>query len=169
MHGIITQAGGEVQLRSVPDEGTRFDIRLPLADGPIERRGRVVPRAAPVESRTLLVVEDRDDVRDLVARILESAGHRVIPARDRAAALDVLRAQQGEVALVLTDMVMPGLSGPALYQQAQADGGPIRFLFISGYSDEAIPGVGDRATLLPKPFTPAQLVAAVSTALLSEA
>jgi two-component system cell cycle sensor histidine kinase/response regulator CckA len=66
-------------------------------------------------------------------------------------------------------MVMPGLSGPALYQQAQAAGGPIRFLFISGYADDAIAGAGHRATLLPKPFTPAQLVAAVSTALLSEA
>jgi len=169
VHGIVTQAGGEVHLRSVPDEGTRFDIRLPLVEGPSEHRERVVPQVAPVESRTLLVVEDRDDVRDLVVRILESAGHRVIPASDGVAALDVLRARQGEVALVLTDMVMPGLSGPALYQQAQAAGGPIRFLFISGYSDDAIAGAGHGATLLPKPFTPAQLVAAVSTALLSEA
>jgi signal transduction histidine kinase/CheY-like chemotaxis protein len=166
VYGVVTRAGGTVALRSEPGRGTSVEISLPAASGPAE------PHALPTEPvrvpqpRTILVVEDQDEVRRLVVQVLKRAGYDVLEARSGAEGLDRLRAGAATIALVITDVVMPGLSGPAMVDAARAVGLRTPVLFMSGYSQEDLrAGDGTEARLLHKPFTPGALLDAVDRAL----
>ncbi len=155
VYGVVTQSGGHVEVESAVGRGTTFKVYLPLADpDPYEAAAPSAPPASP--SETVLLVEDAEALREMVQEILEAEGYRVIAAEDAERALDVAAAHEGPIALVITDVVMPGLSGPAAAERLKVLRPDIRVLFMSGYTDEAIgrQGVIGREThFIQKPFS----------------
>jgi PAS domain S-box-containing protein len=157
VYGIVQQSGGFIELESEIDVGTTFRIFLPQVDEKVEK---AVPRApvGKVEgSETVLLVEDEIAVRVLVRRVLDRAGYRVFEAASGPDALALLERINTPIDILLTDVVMPGMSGRVLADQLCARIPSLRVLFMSGYTDEAIvhhgvldPGVA----FLEKPFTP---------------
>ncbi|HEX8648458.1 MAG TPA: PAS domain S-box protein [Thermoleophilaceae bacterium] len=156
VYGTIMDAGGEAQIESEPGRGTTVTLRLPTVDAPT--RTPEPPAAEPADGRgaTILVVEDEEPVRTLTERILASAGFVCLAAGDGDEALDVFEAHRDEIDLILTDVVMPRVSGPELAERVGAGGPPV--LFMSGYADQRLPG------MLEKPFSADQLLRAVSAA-----
>jgi PAS domain S-box-containing protein len=159
VHGIVTQSGGQVRVESQPGRGTRFEVTLP-------RTHRAPRPAAAVSARprrgseTVLVVEDDPPVRAVTVRALESAGYRVLVASRASEALE--RAREAEpLDLLVTDVVMPGASGPVLAEELRRVRPTLRVLYVTGYAREAIAAeeaAGGHAHVLPKPFTPASLL-----------
>ena len=136
VHGIVTQAGGRVELDSVPGQGTTVTVWLPAV-----RRGaaRVTPTGAPRgRGETALVVEDADAVRVLTGRILYSAGYQVIPAENGVTALERLDAAD----VLVTDVVMPGMSGVELATAARERRPELPVVFVSGYTGNEIVAAG---------------------------
>jgi two-component system cell cycle sensor histidine kinase/response regulator CckA len=162
VHGIIRQSGGHIWVYSEPGEGTSFQIHLPCAASGAAARPSG-PSAAPAAggTETILVAEDERAVGDLIERTLQARGYTVLMSRRGDEALKVAASHEGTIALLVTDVVMPGMGGRALAQQLEATRPDMRVLFISGYTDNAIvhqgrldPGV----QLLQKPFSPDALV-----------
>ena len=167
LHGIVAQAGGRVSLDSAPDAGTEVVIDLPATDRTPE------PDAPPLRiddgrgaGRRILVVEDEDAVRRLVARILDEAGYKVVEAEDPEQALAELERSSTAFDLVLTDVVTPRMSGVELRDRLRESHPGLRVLFMSGYTEEIVGSHGledeEEAPLLPKPFTRDSLLAAVA-------
>jgi GAF domain-containing protein/CheY-like chemotaxis protein len=168
VYGIIKQSGGSIAVRSAPGSGTTFDILLPGVEGAVDapRPGRPLGEE-PGGGETILLVEDEDSVRDLAREILEGRGYTVLEARDGSQALEISEAHAGAIALLLTDVVMPGMSGPQLADRITARRPAVRVLYVSGYTDRAIV-TGDgppAAALLHKPFSPGVLAGKVREAL----
>jgi CheY-like chemotaxis protein len=158
VHDIVAESGGTIGLDSEPGRGTRFEIRWPLAtNGPVSTTANQVTQADV--RHTVLVVEDREELRTLVVRVLSGAGYHVLSATDGSDGLAMLQAPGLHVAAVVSDVMMPRVSGPSLLTQARQAGLSTPFLFITGQADEALAAGGAR--LLPKPFTPTQLIDAV--------
>jgi CheY-like chemotaxis protein len=169
VYGIIRRSRGIVNLDSTPGAGTRFTIYLPRAAIGIKPR-QVEERPAddPRGSETVLVVEDEDVLRKLVQRILEVHGYTVHAASNGTAALRFLEQSSGIVKLLLTDIVMPQMSGIQLVAEARRRHADLPALFMSGYPDLAEPqgdGIPHGAELLCKPFTSDALARAVRKAL----
>lgn len=158
--GIVQQSGGCIHVYSEPGHGTTFKIYLPASAQPLTP---LVETEAPAEARgteTVLLVEDEDGVRQVALASLGRQGYRVLTAINGQDALQVLQQQDGSVDLVLTDVVMPGLSGPALAQAARARWPGIKILFMSGYTDDAVVRHGllqGEVAFIQKPFTHAGL------------
>jgi PAS domain S-box-containing protein len=156
VYGIVRQSGGTVTVSSEPDRGTTFEVRLPRVDDEVEADTAQEHDPSPGGSETILVVEDADALRILVREILESVGYVVLDAASPDAALALLANTATPVALVLTDIVMPRMSGPALARQITALKPETRIVFMSGYADAAL---GEEGTLAPgapflqKPFS----------------
>jgi PAS domain S-box-containing protein len=166
VYGIVKQAGGVVEIESSVGEGTEVTMRFPAAraaaTAPLEPR---VPAAQPRQGRgeTLLVVEDEDSVRQLAARLLRDSGYEVIEAAGGEEALEAL--DGGPVDLLLTDVVMSGMSGRELAERLTASRPELPVLFMSGYTDDVVVRHGvarDGRSFLPKPFTRETLLRAVS-------
>ncbi|HZF94523.1 MAG TPA: PAS domain S-box protein [Allosphingosinicella sp.] len=166
VYGYVKQSGGHVKIYSEIGHGTTVKIYLPrlLADAHADEEAREdVPEAVPGEEN-ILVVEDDDDVRIYTVESLRELGYRVIEAHDGASALRLLERQETPLSLLLTDVVMPGMSGRELADEARALQPDLKVLFTTGYARNAIvhggrldPGV----ELLPKPFTFEALAAKV--------
>jgi two-component system cell cycle sensor histidine kinase/response regulator CckA len=162
VYGIIKQSGGHVLVYSEPGHGTTFKIYLPRvaeqtetsesADGDDEE--------VPGGSETILLAEDDSAVRGVVVSVLKQKGYRVLQATNGTAAIELARSHQGPVDLLITDLIMPGMTGRDL-ADALADHRPgTRILFMSGYTDDAVirQRVLDEGTpFLQKPFTPRDL------------
>ncbi|HEX9671016.1 MAG TPA: response regulator, partial [Thermoanaerobaculia bacterium] len=138
VHGIVRQSEGHVTVESVAGHGTTFRIYLPLAEEPW-RAGAAAPAApAAEESETILLVDDEAGVRRLARLVLEKRGYRVLEAGSAAAAMDLVGSHPGRLDLVLTDAVMPGLSGRSLLAHVASARPEARGVLMSGYSAEEV-------------------------------
>lgn len=163
VYGIVQQVGGSVELESSEGQGTKVRICIPATD---EEPAAVVPatRSVPSGGELILVVEDERAVRALVARILTRSGYEVLTAASGEEALALLRSSDRPIDLLLTDVVLPNMSGDELAAEAH-----VETLFMSGYPDTAAiaPGRGlpPDALLIRKPFSHDQLLEQVARAL----
>jgi PAS domain S-box-containing protein len=168
VHGIVTQSGGHIEVLSRPGHGATFLIFLPRAEAPPRAETVCQPIArARGGTETVLVVEDSDEVRRLACEILTKQGYRVLAASGGEAAVEVSR-KDGPIHLLLTDVVMPGMSGRSLAERLCACSPRMKVLFMSGYADRAFGDQGGAApgfALLQKPFHPEDLVRRVRTVL----
>jgi PAS domain S-box-containing protein len=168
VHGIVKQSGGIIGVYSEPGAGTTFKVYLPRVDAPID----VTPAATTVETRhgseTILLLEDEDAVRGLAERVLEQHGYRVLAAATPGEALGLAAGCKGGLHLLLSDVVLPGMSGTSLAHKLLADHPGLSVLYMSGYTDGAIVqnGVLERDTpFIQKPFTPEALLRKVRAVL----
>jgi PAS domain S-box-containing protein len=157
-YGIIKQSAGYVFVQSEVGRGTVFTIYLPRVDEPSEALSPVPAIiAASGGSETILLVEDEDSVRQLVRETLESRGYRVLEAANGEAALAIAARHTEPIHLVVTDLVMPGLSGHELIHQLLPTRPDAKVLYLSGYAEDAISSPSDNAeapkAFLQKPFT----------------
>jgi PAS domain S-box-containing protein len=157
VYGIIKQSGGYVFVQSEIGRGTVFTIYCPRVDEPSEALGSAPASLAAVGgSETILLVEDEESVRQLVRETLESRGYRVLEAANGPSALALAAAHAETIHLVITDVVMPGLSGHELVQQLLPARPGTKVLYLSGYAEDAfaspLPADGKK-TFLQKPFT----------------
>ncbi|MGE3958494.1 MAG: PAS domain S-box protein [Vicinamibacterales bacterium] len=167
VYGFVKQSGGAIAVRSAPGKGASFRIAIPQHH---ESRETRTERTHDVEggSETILVAEDEDTVRTLVRRLLSGAGYTVLTANSADAALRICRDHTGPIDLLLTDVVMPQMNGPALATRATKLRPDMHVLFMSGYTgtDISARGLDDgTAKLLQKPFSAAALSEAVRSAL----
>ena len=160
-YGIVKQSGGYIWVYSEPGQGTTFKVYLPLfreaADA--ENAARV-KTAAPKGTETILLVEDDDAVRELTEMVLKSYGYNVLVADDPDHAQRLSASPNVDVQLVLTDVVMPAMSGRDLVQKLISKHPHVRVLYMSGYTDNVITSSGvlePGLAFLQKPFTPASL------------
>jgi CheY-like chemotaxis protein len=164
VYGIVQQCGGHVSVYSEVGRGTTFRIYLPLVDEPT-RPARQALRSEPVGgSETVLVVEDNDAVRGAICRILQRTGYRVLEADGPANARVKCTQHPGRIDLLITDVVMPQMSGPELAAELMPLRPEMKLLFMSGYSGNAITRHGvlqEGAMFLQKPFSPASVAQAV--------
>lgn len=167
VYGIVTQTGGFIDVESEIDRGTAFRVHLPAAEGALQPASpQSSPAPAPNRGTTILLVEDEPSLRLLVERVLREAGYRVLLAGDGKEALGVARGAASGIDLLVTDIVMPQMSGPALARRLKDELGDLPVVFVSGYADQhADAGLDDDARFLPKPFTPADLLEVVQKSL----
>ena len=161
VHGIVHQNGGHIRVISAPGEGTAFHIYLPVALSRLTPRQLEAPTPMARGSELILVVEDQDLVRKMVTRILRGAGYQVHTANSGGEALASLSGIEDRIDLLLTDVVMPKMSGTELYKRLSRTMPGLRALFMSGFPDEtvAVHGVLDEGiNFIQKPFQPHELV-----------
>ncbi|HEX4931434.1 MAG TPA: PAS domain S-box protein [Gaiellaceae bacterium] len=163
VYGIVTQSGGGVSVTSAPGEGSTFRVVLPLspddATVPIERDDRPQERTG---SEGVLLAEDEETIRRLVREVLSRSGYEVFAAASGDEALRLLEENGDRIDLLLTDVVMPGMSGPDLARAASRFKPSLRVLFTSGYTSEPDEAFDDPdVAFIGKPFSPQALVAKV--------
>jgi signal transduction histidine kinase len=169
VYGIVKQSGGHVWVYSEPGRGTAFKIYLPrVAEAAEPASASPAPGAPGKGHETVLIVEDEATVRELASDILRAEGYEVLVAADGRRALEISAQHPGQIDLMLTDVVMPGLSGRQLAERMAVERPGIAVVYMSGYTDNAVVhhGVleGD-AVFLQKPFTPDTLTQHVRTLL----
>lgn len=164
-YGIIEQAGGRLSVESEVGVGTTFYIHLPVSNATPVGAGRAVEGNQSLGgTETILLVEDEDAVRDLCSRILRKEGYEVVPYSTGSEALDYCRSNVNPIHLLLTDVVMPKMSGQELSERARAVREDLKILFMSGYTDELIAQRGvlvSGENLLAKPFDAGELLGSV--------
>jgi CheY-like chemotaxis protein len=169
VYGIVQQCGGNIQLYSELGRGTTFKIYLPSAEDKLGAASEpVVETVAPARSKTtILLVEDDEIMRKMTRKLLQQHGYEVVEAADGKAAVEWVKTHDSEIDLLLTDVVMRGLSGPELATQLGKLRPSMKVMFMSGYTGELIAnheGLSG-STLLEKPFTRATLLNTLSDAL----
>ena len=162
VYGIVKQSDGWITVASKPGEGAAFRIFLPVHIAPVS----LAPVAAPVAPKRpaardlsgagrILFVEDEDAVRGVAAKLLRARGYEVIEAASGEEALEYAQAHAGEIDLMISDVVMPGMQGPDLLKQARQYLGAAPVMFISGYAESEFSDLleGERnVSFLPKPI-----------------
>jgi PAS domain S-box-containing protein len=161
VYGVITGAGGNVDLQTSQGAGTTVTLSLPATETPVVEEPTTTEEVPLGQGERVLLVEDADALRDLTRRILTEAGYAVLEARNGVQAVRIV-ARQGPVDLLVSDIVMPGMSGRDLALRLRDKTPDLPIVFMSGYTDDALLG-GDFITtrLLPKPFDAEQLLRAV--------
>jgi CheY-like chemotaxis protein len=165
VYGIVKQSEGYIWAYSEPGKGATFKTYLPRVDEPVEEvEGPAKGAVSTVGTETILLAEDDPQVRELAKEVLESSGYRVLMTEKSLDVPALCKAHAGAIDLLLTDVVMPGLSGSELAAEIVAQRPGIKVLFMSGYTDNAVlhHGVpGEEAFFLQKPFTPSKLTSLV--------
>jgi len=163
VHGIVTQSEGRIEVYSEPGVGTTFRLYFPALPSP-ETVAPVAERLPPPRARAgavILVVEDEDAVRRVAVRGLRAHGYRVLEAAGPRVALDLLEEGGGQVDLMLTDVVMPEMSGRVLAEIVKQRHPDLAVLFTSGYTDDAVVRHGilaEEVAFIQKPYTPQALL-----------
>ncbi len=164
VYGIVKQSGGNIWVYSEPGRGTTFKVYIPATEQkPVDRSARLAA-VRPKATETVLVVEDEEAVRTLVKSVLTGAGYEVLEAATPELAVQRASMHDGDIHLLLTDVVMPGMGGPQLAQKIVSARPTTKVLYMSGYTDNAIVhhGVLDPGTaFLEKPIRPEALQAKV--------
>ncbi|MEV6599920.1 PAS domain S-box protein [Actinoplanes sp. NPDC051346] len=165
VYGIITQAGGTVQIYSEPGFGTTITILLPVTDAAVpQNRPAQAPPELSGHGATVLVVEDEDALRDVTERILRRGGYTVLTAANGHEALRICTDHDGPIDVLLTDVIMPGMLGKDIAEAVSAARPGTRVVFMSGYAQPVLTTHGTLAAdvhLLEKPFTGAELMQAL--------
>ena len=161
--GIVRQSGGHIRAESQPGQGSTFEVYLPRAGeiAAAPERTAVAETFEPRGAATVLVVDDQREVRRLVCEVFAGSGYRVIEADGGAEALELAERHAGSLHLLVTDIVMPGMTGKELAQRIKTACPSIRVIFVSGYSDQTgTPGgsVEQDAVFLQKPLSPPALL-----------
>lgn len=168
VYGIVRQSSGAIEVYSQPGYGTTFRIYLPQVSGEVPAAVRAKAGASTSGSETVLLVEDDDRVRTLVANLLRNSGYTVLVASQGDQAMEIAGRHAGPIQLLLTDVVMPGMSGRQLAERLTGERPDTRVLYMSGYSDDAVLRHGVRSAgthFIQKPFSMEALAVAIREAL----
>jgi two-component system, cell cycle sensor histidine kinase and response regulator CckA len=156
-YGIVKQSGGHIAVQSELGQGTVFRIYLPQVNAQPMMVSKPTTRMELEGSETILLVEDDARVRHAVSRVLESRGYRVLIAQNGLEAMELAQRYRGPIDLVLSDLILPGASGPEVVREVQAHTGSARALFMSGHTDHAVLRDGalqQAVNFIQKPFAP---------------
>lgn len=168
VYGIVKQSGGYIDVISEPGAGASFRIYLPKVDAPIDAQVKAEISVSLGGSETVLVVEDETSLRALAVHLLESCGYTVLEADNGEQALKVSDEQKRDIHLLLTDVVMPGISGRVLAEELVKRRPQLRVLYTSGYTGQTVGAHGviaEGSHFIPKPFTKEALARKVREAL----
>jgi CheY-like chemotaxis protein len=156
VYGMIKQSGGDIWVYSEPGKGTTFKLYFPQASEAVaERTDSQNGGNARAGNETVLVVEDEKPVRDLTVRMLQQLGYKVLSAASGAEALEISNSFSANIALLLTDVVMPQMSGRQVADALLATRPDLKVLYLSGYTESTVihHGVATGVAFLPKPFS----------------
>jgi two-component system cell cycle sensor histidine kinase/response regulator CckA len=177
VYGIVKQTGGFIFPESAAGKGTTLRVYLPRSQADGEEEALAAPAKAPERTREqeditgharVLLVEDEDMVRGFAVRALTSRGYDVVEAATGVEALEAMERHKGKIDLVVSDVVMPEMDGPALLKELRKKNPGLKIIFVSGYPNEAFKAsLGGEApfAFLPKPFSLPQLAAKVKEVL----
>ena len=169
VYGVVKQSGGFIWVYSEVGKGTSFKIYLPRVDQPEDKAGVPLPFAeVPRGTETILLAEDEQDVREVAREFLESGGYTVLEAHNGAAALRLATEHESAIDLLVTDMVMPGMTGRELARRLQHRHSGLGVIYMSGYSEQTAAESAQAEAdvrLLTKPFSRASILRAVREAL----
>jgi two-component system, cell cycle sensor histidine kinase and response regulator CckA len=171
VYGIVKQSGASIWVYSEPGKGSTFKIYFPRVAGKAEPLVQPKEAVFPGGSETILVVEDDGPLREMVVRMLQDAGYRVIQAKNAKTALNIVIASNLGIDLLLTDVIMPAKSGVELLEEAKLICPGLHSLFMSGYTSDLVAvrgGVLPESAFLEKPFTRSALLKKVRSALHTE-
>jgi len=159
VYGIVTQSGGDIWADSQPGRGTMFSILLPGVNEPVNKEEPTVQLDTRSGWETILVVEDEEAVRRFACRVLRLNGYRVLEAANGGQAVLLSECHPGEIHLMLTDVIMPQMSGPQLASRLAGNRPLLKVLYMSGYTGDTTMhgGLGSDVDLIQKPFHPAAL------------
>ncbi len=160
--GIIRQHGGHITVRSAVGEGTTFSLYFPENTSAAEEAARhqVDLRLHVPHDKTILFVDDNEMILEMAEGYLDMYGYKVLTAPLPSKALDIAASHPGVIDLLITDVVMPEMTGPELYERLLADNAALPVLYISGYKND-VALRGDTAVFVPKPFTAEQLLGSI--------
>jgi hypothetical protein len=161
-YAIVVQSGGRIDVDSTSGAGSRFTALFPRAEAPVSNAGSAAPEAAlPRSSATVLLVEDEEIVRGMLATVLKSAGYELILAESAQQATERFFERRGEIDVLVTDVVMPGMGGRELAGLVRSIRPATKVLLISGYAKESTDSEGERQDdfdFIQKPFSPTELL-----------
>jgi two-component system cell cycle sensor histidine kinase/response regulator CckA len=158
--GIVKQSGGTISVDTEPGRGTSMKIYLPVFRGATPAAAEAAAAAPSAGNETILLVEDEPELRTYLNEVLLDLGYTVLSAAHPSQARELSRSHAGAIHLLLSDVVMPETSGPALAAELRSQRPAMQVLYISGYPSQAVVASGvlhTDAAFLPKPFTPAAL------------
>lgn len=162
VYGIVKQSGGFIGVHSELQQGATFRVYLPaVPGGKAEIARRETKRSEGTGNATILVVEDERAVRTMTRLILERAGYHVVEAAAPEEAREIFRSRASDIDLMISDVVMPGAHGPALFKQLVVDHPSLRVLYMSGYTDDEVIRAGrleGGENFMEKPFTSQRLL-----------
>jgi len=170
-YGIVTQSGGSIRVVSALGKGSTFVLDFPkaLEEKPLEPQPPIRTDPNLVGgSETILLVEDEDSVRKLTSRILRKNGHEVLEANSGRDAISCFMENRNRITLVISDVVMPGMSGPEMATTLRAEVPELKILFMSGYADSTFrkgSGLSSNSASIQKPFSPDEMFSAIRSLL----